>query len=231
MPIRQAGKGSATPRRAVGMVVALGLFCGLAGAAELQVGVDDGHRKPLADAVVSAIALDAHPAVSAGKGIMDQHSSQFVPGVLAIAVGSIVTFPNSDNIRHQVYSFSPAKPFDLPLYAGTPAAPLRFEKPGVVVVGCNIHDWMIGYIVVLDTPYFAKTDAAGQAVLSLPPGRYRLETWHPRLAGEPVREELVVGLGTSAPRRVHLQLTPPPPPRRGNRRLKPAPAVSPVPAR
>ena len=88
---------------------------------------------------------------------MDQRGSQFVPHVLPVQAGTSVTFPNSDQIRHQVYSFSASKRFELPLYAGTSASPIRFDQPGIVVLGCNIHDWMIGYVVVLDTPYFGKT--------------------------------------------------------------------------
>ncbi len=198
------------------------LGAGAAAAATLTVKVDDGKRALLADAVVSAYRLDLAVPVPVGKGIMDQRYSQFAPGVLAITVGSLVVFPNSDNIRHQVYSFSPAKPFDLPLYAGTPAAPMRFDKAGVVVIGCNIHDWMIGYIVVLYTPYFAKTDATGSAMLSLPPGQYRLRTWHPRLAGDPVEEIVRISAEALPVREVHLMLSPPPPPRRGMRRLVPA---------
>jgi hypothetical protein len=95
-----------------------------------------------------------------------------------------VFFPNKDNIRHQVYSFSPAKQFELPLYAGTPAKPVVFDKPGIVVLGCNIHDWMIGYIYVSESPYFAKTGADGKAQLSdLPTRSYRVRVWHPRLQG------------------------------------------------
>lgn len=193
-------------------------------AASLQVRVDDGKKVALADAVVSARRLDAPAPVVAGKGIMDQRFSQFVPGVLPITVGSVVVFPNSDNIRHQVYSFSPAKPFELPLYAGTPAAPQRFDKPGVVVVGCNIHDWMIGYIVVLDTPYFAKTDAAGQARLELPPGRYAVRSWHARQAGDAPETVVDVVAATPAALALHLKLMPPAPPRRGVRRIHPVPA-------
>ncbi|HET6656118.1 MAG TPA: methylamine utilization protein [Gammaproteobacteria bacterium] len=114
--------------------------------------------------------------------VMDQHDRQFVPHALAIEVGTAVQFPNSDNIRHDVYSFSPAKVFELPLYAGTPAQPVIFDKPGVVVLGCNIHDWMLAFIDVVPTPYFAQTDATGAArIENVPAGRYRLTVWGPRI--------------------------------------------------
>jgi len=95
-----------------------------------------------------------------------------------------VDFPNHDSIRHHVYSFSPAKRFELPLYIGQPAAPVQFDTPGVVVLGCNIHDWMIAYVYVADSPYYTRSGEDGMASLGpLPAGRYQVRVWHPRLAG------------------------------------------------
>jgi hypothetical protein len=117
---------------------------------------------------------------------MDQQNKEFVPLVLPVAVGTAVTFPNRDNIRHHVYSFSPAKRFELPLYSGTPAAPVVFDRPGSVVLGCNIHDWMVGYVYVLPTPYFARTAEDGKArIADVPAGAYEARVWHPRLRAEP----------------------------------------------
>ena len=185
-------------------------------AAVVDVAADDG-KAPLADVVVSL-----HPAAGSSapaRAVMDQRDSTFVPGVLAVQAGTTVNFPNSDTVRHQVYSFSPAKPFELPLYEGTPLAPVLFDRPGVVVVGCNIHDWMIGYIVVLDTPHFAKTDANGRLRIDLPPGRYRLQAWHSRGIGEPVSRSVdVPAAGLSEA--VSLALGPPPVSRRGSDRLR-----------
>lgn len=192
--------------------------------AELKVLVDDG-KLPLADAVVSLEPISASATVIPGKGIMDQRNSQFVPGVLLITAGSMVTFPNSDNIRHQVYSFSPAKSFNLSLYAGTPAAPVRFDRPGVVAIGCNIHDWMIGYIVVLDTPYFAKTNAQGVASVKAPVGKYSMTVWHSRLAADAYKVDAVLLDGANDGKSVHLKLALPAPARRGDRRLKPKPGT------
>ena len=153
-------------------------------AAELRVAVKDHKGRNVADAVVLAVAVDArnaqhsHPPSDA----VDQVDKQFVPFVKPIFVGSTVRFPNSDNIRHQVYSFSAARKFELPLYAGTDAPPVVFDKPGVVVLGCNIHDWMVGYIYVSETPFFAKTEAAGKATIDdLPPGEYTVRVWHPSM--------------------------------------------------
>jgi hypothetical protein len=103
-----------------------------------------------------------------------------------VQVGTAVNFPNSDNIRHHVYSFSPAKKFELPLYSGVPAEPVVFDKAGFVTLGCNIHDWMIAYIAVLPTPYFQVTRQDGRGVLKdLPPGQYNVQVWHPALKGRP----------------------------------------------
>ena len=104
-----------------------------------------------------------------------------------------MTFPNHDDVRHQVYSFSQAKRFELPLYAGVPAQPVVFDKPGIVVLGCNIHDRMVGYVYVSESPFFAKTDADGKAVLAdLPPRAYLVRVWHPQLdTGEDVTQRTI----------------------------------------
>jgi len=148
--------------------------------------VTDEKGKPVPDAVVSLTALGAPaPAPAKTTLIMDQHDKEFVPHVLPVYVGTPVDFPNRDNIRHHVYSFSAPKKFELPLYIGTPAAPVVFDKPGVVALGCNIHDWMLAYVYVMTTPYFAKTAADGKARLEgLAPGAYEARVWHPRLRGE-----------------------------------------------
>ncbi|HEY4446181.1 MAG TPA: hypothetical protein VGN30_17990 [Steroidobacteraceae bacterium] len=153
-------------------------------AAELRVLVKDHHGKLVADAVVSATPVDAKNAQRAKPpaDTVDQLDKQFVPYVKPVFMGSKVRFPNSDHIRHQVYSFSPAKKFELPLYGGTDAPPVVFDKPGVVVLGCNIHDWMVGYIYVSETPFFAKTEAAGRATIDdMPPGEYTVRIWHPSM--------------------------------------------------
>ena len=168
------------------------LLAASAQAADVQVQVQDASGRPLADAVVFLESDQARRQVRPVAGLeMAQNHKQFVPQVLIVPVGSEVRFPNHDTVRHHVYSFSPAKKFELKLYAGTPAQPVRFEQSGVVVLGCNIHDQMVGWVLVLDTPYYAQTSASGQAALStVPAGRYRLRTWHARLpAGAPVPEQ------------------------------------------
>jgi hypothetical protein len=105
-----------------------------------------------------------------------------------------------DNIHHDVYSFSPAKIFDMPIYKGTPAQPVTFDKPGVVVLGCNIHDWMLGYIDVVTTPWYAKTDGDGSATLTgIPPGKYRLVLWQPDLDAPDGKVERDVEISDAKP--------------------------------
>lgn len=168
------------------------LLAASAQAADVQVQVQDASGRSVADAVVFLESEQARRQVRPVAGLeMAQNHKQFVPQILIVPVGSEVRFPNHDTVRHHVYSFSPAKKFELKLYAGTPAQPVRFEQSGVVVLGCNIHDQMVGWVLVLDTPYYAQTSTSGQAALSaVPAGRYRLRTWHARLpAGAPVPEQ------------------------------------------
>ncbi len=166
-------------------------------AAGLTVSVTDSAGKPVADAVVYAVPEAGAPApVCGATAVLDQIDKEFVPFVLPVQVGTQVRFPNQDNIRHNVYSFSPAKTFSLELYKGTAAPPVTFDKTGVVVMGCNIHDKMLAYILVVDTPHFARTGAAGTLALKdLAQGRYEVRAWHPRLVdmAEPVLQKVAIG--------------------------------------
>jgi hypothetical protein len=134
---------------------------------------------------------------------------RFVPLVSVAQTGAAITFPNKDNIEHDVYSFSPAKRFELNLYHGIPASPVVFDKPGLVVMGCNIHDAMIAYLLIVDTPWFAKTDASGQAIIdNLPADAYRVIAWHPRISDPNAQptQKLSAGAGDAA--KFTLQLKP-----------------------
>jgi plastocyanin len=141
-----------------------------------RVTTPDG--KPIVDAVV--FVQEADPAAAAARtATMDQVDKTFVPGLLPIAVGTNVSFPNHDQIHHHVYSFSRTKTFELPLYKGEDAKPVLFDKVGVVKVGCNIHDWMSGIILVLPTPWFAKTDSDGRwQIANIPAGKHTVVAWH-----------------------------------------------------
>lgn len=151
--------------------------------AVVAVTVADAAGKPLADAVVAVMLRGqravAPPGTTAEIG---QRERQFVPMLQVVQTGTAVQFPNFDTVRHHVYSFSPVKKFELKLYVGTPSAPVVFDQPGVAVLGCNIHDRMQAHVVVVDTPHFGRTNAAGQLALDLPPGEHTLRAWHPALA-------------------------------------------------
>lgn len=154
-----------------------------ADAATLSGNVQSGDGAPLADAIVTATPTAGQTAANRPARLatvtLDQHGKEFVPHVLPVAVGTPVVFPNSDEIQHHVYSFSPAKRFEIKLYKHAPAAPVVFDQPGIASLGCNIHDWMLAYVFVTDAPYFGKTDSSGHWSLELPAGEYRLALWHP----------------------------------------------------
>ena len=160
-------------------------FCAAAHvqAATFEVRVAKRDGQPLPGAVVTvereSAALGPAPPV---RAIMDQVNLAFAPDVLVIPVHSTIQFPNSDAVGHQVYSFSSARQFQLPLYRGKPYPPVQFDQPGVITLGCNIHDNMLGYIVVTAAPYFGRSDQRGEfRVPDLPAGRYRVRVWHPLL--------------------------------------------------
>ena len=188
-----------TAFRALGGLAAL--LCalaapGTAGAATLVITVRTSDGRPLQGAVITAHALDG-PArkPQSIKAVMDQVDRAFAPDLLVIPVGSTVTFPNSDSVSHQIYSFSPAKRFQLPLYRGNPNPPVHFDQAGVVTLGCNIHDEMVGYLVVTDAAYYGRADTRGAWSNEVVRGRYRITVWHPRMRDEPgdLERELTVG--------------------------------------
>ena len=165
-----------------------------AAAGTLTVEVRDGGGRPLGEAVVFLESAQARRQVRPlEKAEMGQAGKQFVPQVLVVTTGTEVNFPNRDTVRHHVYSFSPVKKFELKLYIGTPAKPVLFDQTGIAVLGCNIHDQMVGWIVIVDTPYFGRTAGKGQLVLEkLPPGNYRLRSWHAGLpVGAPALDQAV----------------------------------------
>jgi len=175
------------------------VFAGNLLAGSLEVIVKDDKGGPGPDAV--AYAVGAASAAPKKHAVVDQRDKQFIPYVTAVQVGTAVSFPNSDNIRHHVYSFSPAKKFELPLYSGVPAEPVVFDKVGFVTLGCNIHDWMIAYVAVLPTPYFQVARQDGRAMLKdLPAGQYTVQVWHPALKGQPeaFAQRVDVGGGTKS---------------------------------
>ena len=180
------------------IIVSLSLVWALpltANAGTFQIKVQDSNGKPLIDAVVF---LESAAAKAAAKPItgteIEQVARQFQPAVSIVTTGSSVTFPNRDTVRHHVYSFSPTKTFELKLYSGVSANPVVFDRSGVAVLGCNIHDNMVAWVLVVDTPYFGKTNADGTLTLNnVPNGNYKLRTWHNSLpVGAPAAEQATV---------------------------------------
>lgn len=182
--------------RLAALAISLALV-GPAAAATVDVVVSDAGGKPLVDAVVMLEPVSGTLPVRPLSGIqITQAQRQFDPQVTVIPVGTAVAFPNLDNVRHHVYSFSGIKTFELKLYAGVPAAPVVFDKPGIAILGCNIHDQMVAWVVVVDTPLYARSSALGKASMTaVPPGAYRLRVWHSSLAdaSAPTSSALTVG--------------------------------------
>ncbi len=180
--------------RPLALLAALLLVPGAALAADVgrvRVEVRDNKGAPVPDAVASLHPLDRPAAVTppAEPAVIVQDKEEFAPYVTAVVSGTRVRFPNRDKVQHHVFSLSKAKTFDIPLYRGEPKEAVLFDQPGIVSLGCDIHDWMSAYVIVLATPYFIKTADDGIAALAnLPSGRYRLEVWHPRLKAPDQRE-------------------------------------------
>ncbi len=179
--------------RSVGSALLLFALASPLAAATIDVVVQDGRGAAVRDAVVYAIPEGRPVPPPRRSAVMEQKNRAFIPHVLPVQTGTTVRFPNLDDVQHHVYSFSPAKPFQLPLYKGNPPNPVVFDKAGVVTLGCNIHDQMSAYVVVVDTPYFEKTAANGHATLrDLDPGRYSVRVWAPEMRGEPPAKTVAV---------------------------------------
>jgi plastocyanin len=200
--------------RGLGLMVTLGtLGATLAEAATLSGRVTTPDGKPITDAVVFVQDSGSPDAATAARSAtLDQVDKTFVPGLLPIVVGTKVRFPNHDQIQHHVYSFSRTKTFELPLYKGEDAAPVLFDKVGVVKVGCNIHDWMSAIILVLPTPWFARTGADGTFTIeNVPEGKHSVVAWHElsklkledtaqTVLGDSLALRYTLPLGTARPR-------------------------------
>ncbi|NVM77617.1 plastocyanin [Duganella sp. SG902] len=162
-----------------------------ASASGIAVQVQDAAGKVLPDTVIY-VEPEGAAAAAGGKPAgaqIEQKGLKFMPLVSVVQVGATINFPNNDKVRHHIYSFSPAHKFDQKLYSGQAASPQVFDKAGTVVLGCNIHDKMIAYVKVVDTPYFAKTDGAGAARIELPAGKYVVKAWHYNTVGGATPEQ------------------------------------------
>lgn len=192
--------------RAVRGAALLAIGCAAASpgrAAELDVIVIDGRGRPLADAVVSVQVGPPSAAPPGTLASIDQRDRRFAPDIIAVQTGTAVEFPNSDDVRHHVYSFSRPNDFQIKLYHGVPGETVRFEHAGIVTLGCNIHDGMVGHIAVVDTPFLAVTGEDGHARLDVPAGDHPLTAWHPDAESLEMTVRVAAG---DAPQRVGVAL-------------------------
>ncbi len=183
-----------------------------ASAAALNLQLADSAGRPLGDAVALV-----EPSAGAPKVVVRpmadvaiaQAKRQFEPRVTVITVGTKASFPNFDTVRHHVYSFSAVKAFELKLYAGVPHVPLTFDKAGIAVLGCNIHDSMAAWVVIADTPWFGRSDVNGRVRIdNLPAGAYQLRLWHPGMTPgtEPLPTPLVIAANGETEHRAKLNV-------------------------
>ena len=169
-------------------------------AATVTIDVRGPDRRPIPGAVVMTDSprAPARPIRFPWPLAMAQQNISFQPHVLIVPVGASVAFPNKDSVRHHVYSFSRPKKFELKLYGRDETRSVLFDKPGMIALGCNIHDQMSGFIWVVDTPFAAQTDAAGRVVIAdVPPGGASLRLWHPtiRAPANVLQQAITVGAG------------------------------------
>lgn len=211
---------SASPlvRRSARLLFPLGSLAMLAfplgaSAADLRIALLDAETgMPLEDAVVEVLLPEALQAAhtTVGEYSVDQIDKEFVANVTVVPRGSGVRFPNSDDILHHVYSFSPAKVFELPLYGNGQNIDYQqmFDVAGVVEIGCNIHDWMLGYIYVAQSSLAVKTDAQGQALISgIPAGSYSVRLWHARAPADSPELVQTLVFDDAAPATLRMALT------------------------
>jgi plastocyanin len=162
-------------------LTALLVVGGSADAGDFEASATTLSGQPLADAAVVLEPVSGNMPGTSPTVTIAQRDRELIPYVTVVQKGTAIEFPNQDPFKHHLYSFSPAKTFEIKLYAGKPARPVVFDKPGEVALGCNIHDWMEAYVLVVDSAYFAKTDINGWArIADVAPGSYRLRWWHPR---------------------------------------------------
>jgi plastocyanin len=202
-------------RASFGAVVAAVTLACPAIAADLDVQIRGPDVKPVRDAVVTVrlIGRATPPAKAAGTYAIDQQGIQFHPFVTIVPVGASVMFMNHDDVRHHVYSFSPAKTFQLKLEKREQNSAVTFDKPGIVPLGCNIHDRMIAYVAVVDTPWARISDASGHVLLrALPAGAVEISVWHPylRSPGNRITRNTSVSDGAPSSEQIAVTLRPPP---------------------
>lgn len=204
------------PTKLAAIVAVAGIlqaFIGTAAAETLQVRVVDTDRNPVAGVAVFVEEQGSTRQPSPPQAaVMDQRDRAFVPHVLVVQKGADVEFPNSDVFAHHVYSFSKPNHFSLPLYKGTPPAPVRFEHAGIVTLGCNIHDGMLGYILVVETDLYSMTDEQGAVQIDVAgdASRWTVSIWSPRIrdSREPLSQVIEQGDALAATFSLQKKLAP-----------------------
>jgi len=191
-------------------MICLPLLAAGARASGIAVQVQDAAGKVVPDTVIYAES-EAPASARPGTAEIEQRGLKFIPLVTVVQTGTTILFPNNDKVRHHIYSFSPAHKFDQKLYSGQSASPQVFDKAGTVVLGCNIHDKMLAFVKVVDTPYFAKTDGSGAARIELAPGKYTVKAWHYNAAGGQTVEQVMVVKPGEAPTTAVFRVTMKPP--------------------
>jgi hypothetical protein len=182
-------------RRGVAAVAVVACMAALdATGAGFEARVRSPAGAPLEDVAVVLEPLSGPVPQPKSQASIEQLDREFVPYLSIVQKGAAVNFPNRDKLKHHVYSFSPAKTFEIKLYAGQPAQPVIFDKVGEVALGCNIHDWMEAHVLVVDSPWFGKTGIDGIArIARVPAGGYRLRLWHPRQKAAAATQDVVIG--------------------------------------
>ena len=182
-------------------------------AGTLDVRIVDAGGRPVSNAVVTlkpAKGAAPKPRVERGYQVI-QRNMQFQPFVSIVPVGGAVAFPNLDGFRHHVYSFSKAKRFELKLFAKDQSRSVTFDRPGVVAIGCNIHDRMSAYIFVTDTVWTTRSGANGAVTFrDTPAGAYVIQVWHPYLRAPGGVLSRTASSGADRSESFKLGLRPPP---------------------
>jgi len=167
----------------------------LSKAEHISILVTDNQGNPVQNAVVQLIGESAVNNKEQTSKKIDQRNSQFDPHIVAVTQGSKVSFTNYDSINHHVYSSSKIKSFEMKVLHNNESAPVVFDKPGVVMLGCNIHDWMLSYVFVSESPYHGTTDQAGYAKFDAPKAEnYQIKVWHPRLNADSLKRSETVNV-------------------------------------
>jgi plastocyanin len=202
------------------------LLNSLASAQGVVLRLHNNDGEPVVDAVMELLSDSVSNSTSTAvqEVEIDQRDKEFIPSITTVVAGGSASFPNSDDILHHVYSFSPAKTFDTPLYGSEVDRQYRevFDVPGVIEIGCNIHDWMLAYIYVGQSPLMAISDEQGFVSLTgMAPGSYTLRVWHSRL-DEPqnyMEQEIVIEAGRTTELEMTVELT-------RDRRVRRAPSAN-----